>query len=487
MSYALIFLLTLLGCRPEGPDSSGPTDSNAEFAYADVFAQRPDTTEGLVNTSFMLEEVLEYGMLDEACAAYETNPSNRRLKLMCGKWMFFYEGFSTQGIPKKLVDWMGRNFPDELGPGFNKLGLVFDPYLSTPEQPLYLGLGEGAELNFSATSALTCASCHFGQMPDGRYAVGYPNLEYEYGTHILSMFLGAMSIVPGFNEAEHHPDAIALVRPVLDRFESDFGLEMSLMWDLLPVLMDWIGNMPSLSYENEGNYATWLPGTMDFAMTPLPLEDDVHTVSRILPLWGIPTREEEADYGMESAMLAWTGSAQSLGQFLEGVVVVGGGPADEWGPEELSPLQEYLESLDAPAPLASGDVESVERGRILFGTAGCQDCHAGPRGGGLEVFEFDEIGTDPTLARWGDGDGDGEICCGVEGELTGGVKAPRLSGLYALSRFLHNGSLESLEQLLCVDERPESEKPPYANTGHLYGCELGVDEKKDLLAFLESI
>ena len=79
MSYALIFLLTLLGCRPEGPDSSGPMDSNAGFPYADVFAQRPDTTEGLVNTSFMLEEVLEYGMLDEACAAYETNPTNRRL------------------------------------------------------------------------------------------------------------------------------------------------------------------------------------------------------------------------------------------------------------------------------------------------------------------------------------------------------------------------------------------------------------------------
>jgi len=104
----------------------------------------------------------------------------------------------------------------------------------------------------------------------------------------------------------------------------------------------------------------------------------------------------------------------------------------------------------------------------------------------MEIYEFDEIGTDSTLASWGDGDGDGEMCCGVEAELTGGIKAPRLDGLFSLSRFLHNGSLSSLEQLLCVEPRPDSKAPPYANTGHLYGCELDSQSKSDLLAFLRS-
>ena len=120
----------------------------------------------------------------------------------------------------------------------------------------------------------------------------------------------------------------------------------------------------------------------------------------------------------------------------------------------------------------------------LFHVAGIPGSAVGPRGGGLEVFDFDEIGTDPALARWGDADGDGEMCCGVEGELTGGIKAPRLSGLFALGRLLHNGSLTSLEQLLCVEERPVSGAPPYANTGHTYGCDLSSADKASLLSFL---
>ncbi len=293
--------------------------------------------------------------------------------------------------------------------------------------------------------------------------------------------------MPGFNEADHHPDAIQAVRPVLDRFDSDPFLGMSLMWDMLPVLVDWIGNIPSLSYENEGRYAAWLPGTMDFTMAPLPIEDEVHTVSRILPLWGIPTQEEEAHFGMSSSMLAWTGAAHSLNEFLGGFVVVGGGPTAQWGEKELEPLREYLESLEAPEPLLAGDTESILTGRQVFQDAGCQDCHAGPRGSGLRVFEFEEVGTDSELAKWGDGDGDGELCCGLEGELTGGVKAPRINGLHTLSRFLHNGSVASLEELLCIDARPPSQDPPYANTGHRYGCDLGAEEKQALLAFLRSI
>ncbi len=336
------------------------------------------------------------------------------------------------------------------------------------------------------TFALTCANCHFGQLPDGRYAVGYPNLQYEYGTHILSMFIGAMRGLPGFRESNHHPDAIELVRPVLDRYDADPMLAMGLIWDMLPMLFGGVTDIPQLTIEAEGFYASWFRGTMDFAMAPLPIEDGVHTISRILPIWGIPRKKEMESYGMDSAMLAWTGSAKSLDEFLSGFVVVGGGPTEEWGEEELAPIKAYIESLDAPEPLEVHDPNSTSTGASIFAAEGCLDCHSGPRGGGLEIYSFEEIGTDPAMALWGDGDGDGEICCGIEGELSGGIKAPRLDGLFSLSRFLHNGSLGSLEELLCIEERGESLEPPYANTGHLYGCDLDPKEKEDLLAFLQS-
>ena len=300
------------------------------------------------------------------------------------------------------------------------------------------------------------------------------------------MFIGAMRGIPGFSEDNHHPDAIDLVRPVLDRFDADPMLAMGLIWDMLPMLFGGVTDIPQLSVEAEGFYASWFPGTMDFAMAPLPLEDDVHTISKILPLWGIPRATEMEAYGMDSAMLAWTGAARSLDEFLGGFVIVGGGPTELWGVEELAPLKAFIESLDAPEPLEQASPERVAEGEKVFVNEGCQDCHAGPRGGGLEVFDLEEIGTDPAIADWGDGDGDGELCCGVEGELTGGIKAPRLDGLYSISRFLHNGSLSSLEELLCVESRGDSLEPPYANTGHLYGCDLAETDKDALLAFLRS-
>ena len=473
--------------QPDDDDSATPADDDDADPALDPFAPRPDASQGLVNTSADLEELLEFGALEGACEAWAATPADAQLELLCGKWMFFYEGFGTIGIPQPLVDWMARSFPDEVGPAFEDYGLVPDPHASTPEQPRHLGLGEGAPQNGTPTLALTCANCHFGQMPDGRYAVGYPNLQYEYATHMLALFIAPSKGMPGFDPADYHPDALARVQPLLDRFDADPLLGLSLAWDLLPMLLGGASDIPGLPYDVQGQYAGWEDGTMDFAITPLPMEDGVHTVSRILPLWGIPTADEMDTFGMSSALLAWTGAATSITQFLEGFVVVGGGDVEAWGPTELEPLRAYIESLDAPAPLVAGDPAAVTAGRGLFASEGCEGCHAGPRGGGLEVYEYSEIGTDAALALWGDADGDGVLCCGQEGELTGGIKAPRLGGLGHLGRFLHNGSLTSLEQLLCLEPRPSVVQEPFGAQGHEYGCGLTGADRVNLIAFLESL
>ena len=467
-------------------DDDDVADDDDAAEALDPFAPRPDTGEGLVNVSFDLEELLENGELEGACAAWQADPSDRRTKLLCGKWMFFYEGFGTLGIPEAMYDWMSRSFPDELGLAFSEYGLVPDPY-QPADAPRPLGVGVGAPMDGNPPLALTCANCHFGQMPDGRYAVGYANYEYEYGSHMLALMLGPMAGIPGFDASAHHPDAIATVQPILDRFAADPMLGLALMWEMLPMMRGGASDIPAMPVDVEGMHASWAPGTMDFAIAPLPIEDEVHTISKTIPLWGIPTADEEAAFGMSGSMLAWTGAAQSLTQFLQGFVIVGDGPLDQWGPDELSPLREYLESLEPPPPLTPPDAGLVAQGRALFTSAGCEDCHAGPRGGGLEVFDLDEIGTDPAIGDWGDADGDGLMCCGLGDPLTGGVKAPRLGGLHAQGRLLHNGSLTSLEQLFCLEPRPADVVPPYSSAGHSYGCELAGDELTALLAFLRSL
>src|SRR5262245_48694610 len=76
----------------------------------------------LVNQASDLAAVLERGTLGDACPAYRAAPDNRELMLKCGKYMFFYEGFDTPGVPLPLLTTLVNNLPEHVGPGFAKLG-----------------------------------------------------------------------------------------------------------------------------------------------------------------------------------------------------------------------------------------------------------------------------------------------------------------------------------------------------------------------------
>lgn len=147
-------------------------------------------------------------------------------------------------------------------------------------------------------------------------------------------------------------------------------------------------------------------------------------------------------------------------------------------------------AADAPAP---ADQAEVERGKALFVDSGCLGCHGGPRGGSTRAYGFDEIGTDDALARFMDPDGDGVPCCGLDagggGQLTRGVKSPRLVGLWAQPRLLHDGAVDGLDGLFCVTTaRPTVTAAGYGDGGHLDLCErFSPGEKAALIAFLETL
>ena len=57
-----------------------------------------------------------------------------------------------------------------------------------------------------------------------------------------------------------------------------------------------------------------------------------------------------------------------------------------------------------------------------------------------------------------------------------------------MERYLHNGSVLSLEEMFCVDgPRVPRTDDAMGNGWHTYGCDtLTLDEKIDLIAYLES-
>lgn len=449
------------------------------------FAPQPDTSEGLTNVSSDLEALLENGELEGACDRYFGGEQDRRTKLLCGKSMFFDESFDTAGVPAALVDHLVADYPDLVGAGFERFGMVADP---RSPKGLPLGLAPTAPLGPEGevpAYAFTCASCHFARLPDGRYAVGAPNHAYDYGGQILSLAVYPLVAIGFSDESEHAPEAIERIQPLLDRYASDSEVRDRLVQAALS-LAPLGGDPAGLTPEVERYYATWPTGTQDFTIAPLPLDDQVHTISKIIDLWGVPTPAERDAAGLPHAMLAWTGAAPSLADFVAGFAVIGG--QEPRSADELEPLVEYIHSLRAPENPDPPDSDRVRAGRALFASRGCLDCHGGPRGSGDRVYELSEIGTDEAMARWLDPDGDGEPCCGVElaAGLTGGIKSPRLTGMWAKRRFLHNGSLSSLEELFCLEARPGIAEPAYSDAGHEMTCELPADEKRSLIAYLLS-
>lgn len=483
---ASLLLAPLAACATNPAEPGG---GGGVVAPADPFAPMADTSEGLTNVSADLDAVLEKGALAGACTAYASGQTDRKTRLLCGKYTFFYEGFGTAGVPTVLVQFLLDNFPEEIGPGFSKLGMIADPGSASQ---LPLGLAPGAKLGGSIdTLAFTCASCHFARLPDGRYAVGGPNHAYEYGKQNLSIAVFPLVALVG-DDGKHDPGAIAAIQPLLDRMSADPTLKPK----LISALSGIIGGgamVPPFPKEAEQHYASWKPGTMDFAIEPLPLNDGVHTISKISALWGLPRAEEIKQSGMPHAMLGWTGGTRSMLSFARAFVAMGGGSLAEWPDDKLEPLVDYIYSLRAPENPAPPAAALVEQGEQLFTSKQCAGCHDGPRGSGKKTYSYAEIGTDDAMMRWMDPDLTGEICCNApapedEKKLTHALKSPRINGTWAMARFLHNGSVDSLEDLFCLSgPRGKITEKAFGDAGHDFTCQ-GLDdgEKKALIAYLRA-
>jgi hypothetical protein len=127
--------------------------------------------------------------------------------------------------------------------------------------------------------------------------------------------------------------------------------------------------------------------------------------------------------------------------------------------------------------------KSDEEGAALFVDKGCLECHSGPRGSGLKLYTFEEIGTDAAMKDWGM-----DLTFDAGDPLTQAIKSPRLNGLWAMRNFLRNGSVDSLESLFCLDgPRGDVTERPFGNGGHDYTCnELTRDEKLLLIDYMRA-
>ena len=455
----------------------------------------------LTNASESLEAVLEHGELVGACDRYWAHEAEgsatRRELLLCGKEMFFYEDFETPGLPTALLRFYMEALPETVGPGMRGFGMHRDPYAADGRP---LGFGDALSIGNARdvpTVAFTCASCQFGRAPDGRYVVGLGNREYDYGAQLVA--ISRFPVLNGNDLSMESPEVRRIVEPMVEEWNARSADDQrALFADLAAGLGSGLTVDPStrMSDAQALAHASWGPGRLDALMFPNPVDDHVHAPTKIPNAFGLPTPEEMAaasPTGDPHLRIGWAGSAPSIEEFARGFIALGEGDPSGWIPARVAPLRAYLESLEPPTSPHREDEALIAEGRQLFDERGCAECHNAPGYASTAVYSFEEIGTDAALASILDASGSGVPTPNLTPDhpslLTRGVKAPRLYGMWATTRFLHNGSVSSLEALFCLEsERPTIEAEPWSDGGHRETCDgLEDEEKRALIAFLRSL
>ncbi len=167
--------------------------------------------------------------------------------------------------------------------------------------------------------------------------------------------------------------------------------------------------------------------------------------------------------------------------------------------DDLYALARYLYSLTPPANPNPFN-ESAAAGQRLFQREGCVNCHTPPlytnnrltlasgfavpanAPASLEILPV-SVGTDPSLAL-------------STRKGTGYYKIPSLKGVWYRGRYLHDGSLASLEEMFDPSRLQDSHSPggwrplgtkTRAVKGHEFGLGLTPAERSQLIAFLRTL
>jgi len=224
--------------------------------------------------------------------------------------------------------------------------------------------------------------------------------------------------------------------------------------------------------------------------------------------------------------LHWDGNNNKLIQRNYAAAMAVGATPKSVLPDSFDRVTSFLESLGSPAYPFSIDQDKSNRGKSIF-DGKCASCHAFTGEHVGQVTPVKLVGTDPhRLDSFTKELVDKFHQQGFEPwtkldayRKTDGYSNTPLDGIWARGPYLHNGSVPTLWDLLqpedtrpksfyrgynvidstnvgFVSTGPDAEKvgfkfdvniPGNGNQGHLYGVDLDINDKRDLIEYLKGI
>ena len=494
-----------------------------------------------------LLKVAEYPLLKGSCERHyqrldpRTGKLSDRFKrdikahadlLRCGKMVFIYGGYEIKdmsiGMPENLVDVLLSGLKPDAGDRLENVGFFKDPF--SDKFPLGLSPSpreqdptdeEGRKI------VMSCATCHLGKTPDGRFVVGMPNEKMDIGRfnnmiyyalyradqkqkdptrwpekvqevyHTFDQIVG----LPPEQQCEHLEEDPPTYRVCMAKAEKeDKRPELVKMLDVVRTTMDAdeffqsqgmylpsVNEMLSFVSKTPGSYnpiypsfsvtdrqVLWTPGPI-WEMTYFPIAENKKAAGSIFEF-------DSLEAFVKSATYATYSDPRVVSDFFS------------------DPVVSYLRTLYAPKNYEKEPEALVQQGKQVF-QASCVSCHNGPDGETTERVELAEIGAPETFrnifldytapnppaqerfdfmnSRWN------------VGREQIAIHSRKLTGIWSRNLFMLNGAVHGLHAVFCLGtDRPKiaDRHHPYSDASHLDLCEdYTVAEKKALISYLKTL
>jgi hypothetical protein len=387
--------------------------------------------------------------------------------LYYGQYQFLYDTWGTEALetwpPTVFMLGLLASEPDVFGEQFSNFGFVPDPNDDLP-----IGLKRG--IADPSKVHETCSACHTTPLPDGRLWMGMPNEHLNFG---------------------------GLVVAVNQRWVA--AGNASLFSDLELTKLGQLG--PGRAQADSNDYPTVVPA--DF------------------PTYFTLAQRTATNY-LGTGHNVRTEASLSIYTFGAGNTDLGSIPFPDAA--RVASFLDFFGQLQPPVPPAQ-DPAQVAAGQAVFASAGCNQCHhpddiaedgvvtyvdasqPEDQPGADSMYPRGTIATDPQHLDLETGTSSDagyldllEFVQDQHLEVNGtdGYRVNDLRGLWASAPYLHDGSVQTLDDLLSPPaQRPQmwshdgfafdATQPGNGAGGHAFGTTLSDDDKAALIAYLQSL
>ncbi|MEN9824691.1 MAG: hypothetical protein RI953_436 [Pseudomonadota bacterium] len=438
-----------------------------------------------VDAGNSLEEILEpartrpacgnyWSMLDDADAPRPVvDPSYlREQEILCGKWMFLsWETSGKLPLPEILFNAIERSWPERVGTGFEKLGFLPNP-VDPARRPLGIARSTTRYTGMPSVN-VTCAACHVGKLPDGRYAIGAPNTKLDLSTFNLMSYYPLYAAMLDADRQKLPQPAQAFFaelerterRRVVDgnnRIDwSNLVFKYSKMLHMLNIGPKGLPDVKFVAMPPDRDLLSWLngrPGVFNPGAPMLTIQREGVPNLSIPQIWGITGHEEDFVAG-RVAPLGQTTKYASLEKFVASALVYAYQDLNLVRPRNVRPLVAFMRQLQAPQQQQSVSPKLIETGQGIFNSA-CAQCHDGAAGESTRLFAAETVGSPKALENARQGykattpiaklidDLSLQLAADLKPQPEG-IRSRRLTGIWTRRDLMIDGSVENLDDLFC--------------------------------------